>query len=144
MDIADDAEIGMAEDGSAFILVNRYHIASLANARDMFGRAANAQSEIEPWGNRASGQADLHVFGQPTLVSDIARGTDSRVEQFGEVVNLRVVFWIAHTHAYSKHDLCALHLPHARFLALLPKDLCANARGDTCDWQAPAHQSAAL
>ena len=72
MRVADDAHIGMAKDGGSLILIDGHDVASFANARDMLRGPANAQREIQARGYGAPRQADLLLFGEPTLVGHIA------------------------------------------------------------------------
>src|SRR5271157_3447573 len=134
MHIADHTNIRMTENRCSPILVDGNHVACLTYTCNMFCRSTNSQGEIEMGGNRAPGQTNLHLFGEPALIGHIARGSDTSFEQLCQFIYLSILFRLAHTYAHPQNNLCRLQLFNTYISIIMAYDLCVYLVGNILCW----------
>src|SRR5579875_2588950 len=135
MYIADDADIGMAEDCRALIFIDRDYKPGLAYAGDMLGCSPDAQRDVKPGRNRAARQADLLLFRQPALVGNVTRGANGGIEQARQLIDRLVVFRPSQAHTHADNRVGRFQLSHPRILELEAQAACADPRGDVFRWE---------
>jgi len=85
--IANDAKRSDFENGRVRIPVDCHDIIRPLHADKVLDRAADTDSDIEPWSDRLAGLANLLLVRAPTGVNDGTRGADRGTQLGRELLN---------------------------------------------------------